>query len=175
MTPSARVQAAIEVLDRIFGGVPAEQALTGWARGARYAGSGDRAAVRDHVFDGLRQLRSATARAGAEALSGRAVMIGLLGRAGAEALFTGAPHAPGVLTEAEAGRDPRAGGGGRGGAARLPRLAGGAAGGAGLCGGDGGGTAAGAGLSAGQPAQGHARGRAGRAGGRRDRGGGGRG
>jgi len=47
MTPAARVQAAIEVLDIYLGGMPAEQALTRWARGARYAGSGDRAAVRD--------------------------------------------------------------------------------------------------------------------------------
>jgi 16S rRNA (cytosine967-C5)-methyltransferase len=31
--------------------MPAEQALTRWARGARYAGSKDRAAVRDHVYD----------------------------------------------------------------------------------------------------------------------------
>jgi hypothetical protein len=36
-----------------------EQALTRWARGARYAGSKDRAAVRDHVYDVLRRLRSA--------------------------------------------------------------------------------------------------------------------
>lgn len=104
MTPAARVQAAIELLDRVLGGVPAEQALTGWARGARYAGSGDRAAVRDHVFDGLRQLRSATARAGAEAPSGRAVMIGLLGREGCADLFTGAGHAPAPLTAGEVAR-----------------------------------------------------------------------
>lgn len=39
MTPAARVQAAIEVLDDILGGVPAEKALTGWARRSRFAGS----------------------------------------------------------------------------------------------------------------------------------------
>jgi 16S rRNA (cytosine967-C5)-methyltransferase len=55
MTPGARVAAAIGVLDAWRGGQPAEQALTRWARGARYAGSKDRAAVRDHVYDVLRR------------------------------------------------------------------------------------------------------------------------
>jgi 16S rRNA (cytosine967-C5)-methyltransferase len=52
MTPGARAAAAIEVLDQWLGGTPAERALTRWARGARYAGSKDRAAVRDLVYDG---------------------------------------------------------------------------------------------------------------------------
>ena len=43
MTPGARIAAAIEVLDRWQAGEPAEKALTTWARGARYAGSKDRA------------------------------------------------------------------------------------------------------------------------------------
>ena len=59
MTPGARISAAIEILNTIADGVPAEQALTRWARGSRYAGSKDRAAVRDHVFDVLRQRRLA--------------------------------------------------------------------------------------------------------------------
>ena len=54
MTPGARVAAAISVLDDWLTGRPVEQALMQWARGARYAGSKDRAAVRDHVFDALR-------------------------------------------------------------------------------------------------------------------------
>ena len=49
MTPGARIAAAIGVLDAVLAGEAAEKALTGWARGARYAGSKDRAAVRDHV------------------------------------------------------------------------------------------------------------------------------
>ena len=43
MTPSARASAAIQVLDRILAGEPAEQALTNWGRASRFAGSGDRA------------------------------------------------------------------------------------------------------------------------------------
>lgn len=103
MTPAARVQAAIEVLDRTLAGQAAEQALTGWARASRFAGSGDRAAVRDHVFAALRCLRSYTARAGALAPSGRALMIGALrdlGRAPDE-VFTGVSHAPAPLSPAE--------------------------------------------------------------------------
>ncbi|MTJ04344.1 MAG: RsmB/NOP family class I SAM-dependent RNA methyltransferase [Sediminimonas qiaohouensis] len=108
MTPAARIAAASEVLDKVLAGAAAEQALTGWARGARYAGSGDRAAVRDHVFDALRRLRSAAARGGG--MTGRAVMIGLLRERGEEpgAYFTGQGHAPAPLSdeEARAGRSP---------------------------------------------------------------------
>lgn len=101
MTPAARVQAAIEILDRIVAGQAAEQTLTGWARGNRYAGSSDRLAIRDHVFDALRRRRSAAALGGGE--TGRALMIGLLRQRGEDldAVFSGGPHAPGPLTERE--------------------------------------------------------------------------
>lgn len=104
MTPAARVQAAVEVLDRLLSGTPAEQALTGWARASRFAGSGDRAAVRDHVFDALRCLRSYTALAGAGRPTGRALMVGALRARALDAgtLFTGAPHAPAPLGPEEA-------------------------------------------------------------------------
>lgn len=114
MTPAARVQAAIEVLDRILAGAATEQALTGWARGARYAGSKDRAAVRDHVFDAIRCRRSFAALGGGE--DGRAIMLGAL-RAqdqDPDPVFSGAPHAPAPLTEAE-----RSGGTAAAGAAAL--------------------------------------------------------
>ncbi len=100
MTPAARVGAAIEVLDRVLAGQAAEQALTQWARGARYAGSGDRAAVRDHVFDALRCRRSYAALSGQAGETGRALMIGAL-RGGDLAAFSGAPHAPAALSAAE--------------------------------------------------------------------------
>ena len=73
MTPGARVAAAIEVLEDIAGGLAAEQALTRWARKRRYAGSKDRAAIRDHVFDVLRQ--RATAAHYGRGDSTRAMMI----------------------------------------------------------------------------------------------------
>ena len=103
MTPAARVAAAIGVLDRVLGGEAAEKALTNWARANRYAGSGDRAAVRDHVFDALRCRRSFAALGGAE--TGRGLMIGALraeARDPAE-VFTGEGYAPPPLTDGETG------------------------------------------------------------------------
>nr|WP_226898259.1 RsmB/NOP family class I SAM-dependent RNA methyltransferase [Mangrovicoccus algicola] len=92
-------------------GEPAEKVLTGWARSSRFAGSKDRAAIRDHVFDALRRRRSLAATGGA--LSGRGLILGLLRAAGTDpaAVFTGQGHAPAPLSAAEAaeGRPPRAG------------------------------------------------------------------
>jgi len=76
VTPSARLQAAIEILDVIFEGAAAEKTLTTWARKNRYAGSKDRAAIRDLVYDALRNARSYAAHSGAEKVTGRSVMIG---------------------------------------------------------------------------------------------------
>lgn len=101
MTPAARVQAAIEVLDEILDGMAAERALTTWARRSRFAGSKDRAAVRDHVFDALRRLRSCAALGGG--MTGRAVMIGSLRRDAGDLddVFGAGGHAPAALSEAE--------------------------------------------------------------------------
>ncbi|MBK0326877.1 RsmB/NOP family class I SAM-dependent RNA methyltransferase [Rhodobacteraceae bacterium F11138] len=111
MTPAARVQAAIEVLDQIRAGKPAERALTGWARRSRYAGSKDRAAVRDHVFDALRCKRSFAALGGAD--TGRGMMLGALRAAGQDPdhIFGSTPHAPPPLMpqETQSGRAPHAG------------------------------------------------------------------
>ena len=106
MTPAARLSAAITVLDRILGGEPVEQALTNWGRASRFAGSGDRHAVRDLVFDALRCKRSYAALGGG--LTGRGLILGGLRAAGADvaALFSGAGHAPAKVLEAEAGRVP---------------------------------------------------------------------
>lgn len=106
MTPGARISAAVEVLEAVLSGTPAEQALLGWSRASRFAGSKDRAAVRDHVFDALRCRRSYAALGGAE--TGRGVMIGLVRAQGLDpdALFSGEGHAPAPVTAAEAGRVP---------------------------------------------------------------------
>lgn len=101
MTPGARVAAAIEILDMIGDGLAAEQVLTRWGRGNRFAGSKDRAAIRDHVFDVLRVRRSAAWLGGAS--TGRGLMIGLLRGQGIDPaqLFTGEGHAPPPLMEHE--------------------------------------------------------------------------
>ena len=97
MTPAARISAAIEVLDQVLAGQPAEQALLRWSRSSRFAGSGDRAAVRDLVFEALRCRDSHAALGGG--LTGRGLMIGGLRAAGQDPsqVFTGKGHAPAVL------------------------------------------------------------------------------
>ena len=97
MTPAARLSAAIEVLDRILAGQAAEPALTNWGRANRFAGSGDRAALRDLVFDALRCKRSFAAWGGAE--TGRGLILGSLRASGTDpaTLFTGKGHAPAIV------------------------------------------------------------------------------
>lgn len=105
MTPAARVSAAIGVLDQVLAGQPAEQALLRWSRSSRYAGSGDRAAVRDLVFDALRCRDSHAVLGGA--MTGRGLMIGGLRASGQDPaqVFTGEGHAPAPLRpEEQAGR-----------------------------------------------------------------------
>lgn len=106
MTPGARIAAAIECLDAILAGGPAEKVLTTWARRHRFAGSGDRAAIRDHVFGALRRLRSSAWMGGA--MTGRGVMIGALRQDGADvaALLDGRGHAPPPPTPAELAERP---------------------------------------------------------------------
>ena len=94
MTPGARIAAAIALFDAIEAGEPAERALTRWARSSRFAGSKDRAAIRDLVFDALRQKRS-LAHAGGAA-GGRMVFAAHQHAAGenVQALFSGDGYAP---------------------------------------------------------------------------------
>jgi 16S rRNA (cytosine967-C5)-methyltransferase len=101
MTPGARVAAAIEILGDMADGLAAEQALTRWARRSRFAGSKDRAAIRDHVFDVLRCRRTAAHYGQGD--TPRALMIGVLHQQGAKLddLFTGAGHAAAPLSDHE--------------------------------------------------------------------------
>ncbi len=101
MTPQARVQAAIEILDQILQGMVAEKALTRWARQSRFAGSKDRAGIRDHVFDALRRRNSAAFLGGG--MTGRGLMIGVLRQDGADlhAVFMGEGYAPAPLNGQE--------------------------------------------------------------------------
>ncbi len=107
MTPAARVQASIEILDDILAGAPVEKALTGWARRSRFAGSKDRAAIRDHVFDALRCKRSFSALGGSE--TGRGLMIGAARSLGSDltSVFSSARYAPAEVTEADQPRSFR--------------------------------------------------------------------
>ena len=104
MTPQARLQAAIELVDEVVtaareGGAAADTLIARYFKTRRYAGSKDRRAVRELVFRAIR-------RAGEPPASGRAALYGLACDA-AELLplFDGSPHGPAPPTEGEAGAE----------------------------------------------------------------------
>src|SRR5437868_14849161 len=75
MTPAARVQAAIEILDDVIAsaradGPPADSIVTHYFKQRRYAGSKDRRAVRELVFRAIR-------RTAERPENGRANILGL--------------------------------------------------------------------------------------------------
>src|SRR6185312_16460914 len=77
MTPSARIQAALEALADIqTRRRPAAEALKDWGLAHRFAGSGDRAGIASLVYDALRRRSSAAWIMGAD--TPRAVLIGSL-------------------------------------------------------------------------------------------------
>ena len=76
MTPAARLQAAIEILDEVIAsarddGPPADSIVTRYFKQRRYAGSKDRRAVRELVFRAIR-------RAAERPTSGRTAILGLV-------------------------------------------------------------------------------------------------
>jgi len=91
MTPAARLQAAVELLDEIVeaaraAGPAADTIVSRYFKTRRYAGSKDRRAVRELVYRAVR-------RAGERPASGRAAMLGLAGEEPALlALFDGSGH-----------------------------------------------------------------------------------
>lgn len=75
MTPAARLQAGIEILDEVIvsareDGPPADSIVTRYFKQRRYAGSKDRRAVRELVFRAIR-------RSAERPVSGRAAVLGL--------------------------------------------------------------------------------------------------
>lgn len=104
MTPGARAAAAIEVMGQVLAGRPAEVALVNWGRANRYAGSGDRNALRDIVYDILRCRRSCAALGGGD--TARHLVLGWARRTGVEALFDGQGYAPASPAPEEVGRTP---------------------------------------------------------------------
>lgn len=102
MTPAARVQAAIEILDEVIAsarddGPPADTIVQRYFKTRRYAGSKDRRAVRELAFRAIR-------RSGERPANGRAAMLGLADDdASLLDLFDGSAHGPAVR---EPGEDP---------------------------------------------------------------------
>ena len=101
MTPAARVQAAIDVLDLVIAaalanGAPADRIVGDWFKARRFAGSGDRRAVRELVFRAIRAC-------GEVPPTGRAAMLRLAQDDPALAgLFDGSRHAPALISPGEA-------------------------------------------------------------------------
>ena len=99
MTPAARLQAAIEVLDEVIAsarddGPPADVIVTRYFKQRRYAGSHDRRAVRELVFRAIR-------RSAQRPESGRAAILGLAeDDPGLESMF-GEPRGPETRSEGE--------------------------------------------------------------------------
>jgi 16S rRNA (cytosine967-C5)-methyltransferase len=101
MTPSARLQAAIDILEGLNGTAsPADRHLRDWFSARRFAGSGDRRAIGEMVFRILRHRASLAWRMQSE--TPRALMIAAL-LADAQdpaSLFTGG-YGPAPLTTGE--------------------------------------------------------------------------
>jgi len=111
MTPAARLEVAIIVTGRwLAGAEQLDRLLAAWGRENRFAGSGDRRAIADLVYDAVRRLRSAAWVAGApEPAEARAILLGslILNGAGPDeraALFCGARHGPAPLSAEEQAR-----------------------------------------------------------------------
>jgi len=105
MTPAARLQSAIEILEALENtNQAADRFIRDWFRARRYAGSKDRAAVGERVFGVLRHRASLVWRMQSEIP--RALVIASLIQDGTdpdeiESLFAGAGYGPAALTETE--------------------------------------------------------------------------
>ncbi|MFM5925309.1 MAG: class I SAM-dependent methyltransferase, partial [Novosphingobium sp.] len=101
MTPQARVQAAIEIVDAVIaaansGGASADRIVADWFRTRRFAGSKDRRAVRELVYGAIRAC-------GPVPESGRAAMLRLAqGDPDLLILFDGSRHGPVPVATGEA-------------------------------------------------------------------------
>ncbi|MEO5597452.1 MAG: RsmB/NOP family class I SAM-dependent RNA methyltransferase [Novosphingobium sp.] len=100
MTPAARVQAAIEVLDLVTvaareNGAPADRIISEWFKTRRFAGSGDRRAVRELAYRAIRAC-------GELPRDGRAAMLLLAqGDEALASLFDGRGHGPAQINPNE--------------------------------------------------------------------------
>lgn len=106
MTPGARLQAAIEILDAVIAaardeGAAADTLIARYFKERRYAGSKDRRAVRELVYDVIRTL-------GDRPPSGRAAMLAHARHAAPDllSLFGAGERAPAALAAAELSPSP---------------------------------------------------------------------
>ncbi len=105
MTPSARIQAAIDIVEGLGNSrLPADRFIREFFRARRYAGSKDRAAVAERVYEMFRHRASFAWRMGSEApraLGMAALIKDGLDDAGIAALFNGEGYGPKPLDDSE--------------------------------------------------------------------------
>lgn len=102
MTPAARLQSAIEILNLIIdaakdNGAAADTILAGWFKTRRFVGSKDRRAIRDLVYSAIRAF-------GTRPHSARAAYLGL--DPALRELFDGSPYGPEPFRKGEAVAGP---------------------------------------------------------------------
>lgn len=103
MTPAARLQASIDILSGLTqSALPADRFIREFFRARRYAGSKDRAAVAERVFNVLRHRASLAWRMGGDDPRRLVIASVLADGEDVAALFTGAGYAPAALDEGEA-------------------------------------------------------------------------
>ena len=106
MTPGGRLAAAIEVIEAMeTRHRPVSEALKEWGIAHRFAGSKDRAAIGNMVYDALRR-RDSSRWLWRDASARAAVVVAFcrsrgLSAAAFDGLVAGDPHAPAALTDAE--------------------------------------------------------------------------
>jgi len=101
MTPTARVQMAIEILEALeTTSQPTDRFLKAWFRTRRFAGSGDRRAIAERVFSVQRHRAALAHRMGDDRPRALMIAAALEGGEDIETLFTGG-YGPAPLTDAE--------------------------------------------------------------------------
>jgi 16S rRNA (cytosine967-C5)-methyltransferase len=98
VTPAARLQSAIEILDLVIdaakeNGPAADTILSSWFKTRRFVGSKDRRAIREHVYTAIRAF-------GTRPHSGRAAFLGL--DKTLWPLFDGSPYGPAEYRHSDA-------------------------------------------------------------------------
>jgi len=104
VTPAARAQAAVEILDEVIdaartGGAAADTIVARYFKTRRYAGSKDRRAVRELVYRAIRAWPEPPR-------SGRSALLGLAD-SDIASLFDGSPHAPALAEAGEGSEQPQ--------------------------------------------------------------------
>lgn len=104
MTPAARLEAAIEILDQVIAsaradGPPADAIVSHYFRSRRYAGSKDRRAVRELVFSAIRLCAERPE-------NGRSAMLALAGKDPSLFELFGEPRGPASLQSTEVAARP---------------------------------------------------------------------